>query len=629
MLERIREGSSGITAKVILGLVIATFVFAGVGSYNNSVDTSVAIVNGDKISQQKFDNAYQNQRNRMQQQYGEMFEQLASNDLYMQNLRTNVLEQQINELLLDQHAAKLNIRVSDEQIKQAILTTPEFQIDGKFDNNRYLMVINQAGFYQATAFRDYLRVDMTRRQLINSIMASEFSLPYQQDLAVKLNNQTRDINYATISAEQFKATTQVSDEEVNEYYQANLARFATPEQIKVEYVYLDINAIKADVMLADNAVADYYQDNLDSYSTTERRRASHILIEFADDEAAAKQKAQDLLAQVQAGEDFAELAKQHSADTFSGENGGDLDWFEKGSMDPSFDDAVFALSLESNLSSVVRTDFGFHIIKLTDLEAVTTQAFTEVEAEISELLKQEQALETFYALQGELAEVAFESPDSLDESASVVNVEIKQSPWLTRGAAMAPFNAEVVAAAFSDDVLLDNLNSEVIEVATDESAMVIRVLEHKPSATKPLTDVAAIINSQLINTKAAAQAKDAAESLLAKVVAGDDVSATEFVAVADVPRVGGTVDGNISKQAFLLAHPSQNSVSAAVVALNNGDYSVVQVTKVTSGAATETDANLGEQQVMSASQATFEGYIEDLKAQAEITRNLPSNSTQF
>ncbi|MDG1733076.1 MAG: SurA N-terminal domain-containing protein [Thalassotalea sp.] len=629
MLERIREGSSGITAKVILGLVIATFVFAGVGSYNNSVDTSVAIVNGDKISQQKFDNAYQNQRNRMQQQYGEMFEQLASNDLYMQNLRTNVLEQQINELLLDQHAAKLNIRVSDEQIKQAILTTPEFQIDGKFDNNRYLMVINQAGFYQATAFRDYLRVDMTRRQLINSIMASEFSLPYQQDLAVKLNNQTRDINYATISAEQFKATTQVSDEEVNEYYQANLARFATPEQIKVEYVHLDINAIKADVMLADNAVADYYQDNLDSYSTTERRRASHILIEFADDEAAAKQKAQDLLAQVQAGEDFAELAKQHSADTFSGENGGDLDWFEKGSMDPSFDDAVFALSLESNLSSVVRTDFGFHIIKLTDLEAVTTQAFTEVEAEISELLKQEQALETFYALQGELAEVAFESPDSLDESASVVNVEIKQSPWLTRGAAMAPFNAEVVAAAFSDDVLLDNLNSEVIEVATDESAMVIRVLEHKPSATKPLTDVAAIINSQLINTKAAAQAKDAAESLLAKVVAGDDVSATEFVAVADVPRVGGTVDANISKQAFLLAHPSQNTVSAAVAALNNGDYSVVQVTKVTSGAVTETDANLGEQQVMSASQATFEGYIEDLKAQAEITRNLPSNSTQF
>lgn len=629
MLERIREGSSGITAKVILGLVIATFIFAGVGSYNNNVDTSVAIVNGDKISQQKFDNAYQNERNRMQQQYGEMFEQLASNDLYMQNLRSNVLEQQINELLLDQHAAKLNLRVSDEQIKQAILTTPEFQIDGKFDNNRYLMVINQAGFYQATAFRDYLRVDMTRRQLINSIMASEFSLPYQQNLAVKLNNQTRDINYATISAEQFKATAQVSDEEVNEYYQTNLARFATPEQIKVEYVLLDINAIKADVILAENAVADYYQDNLSSYSTTERRRASHILIEFADDEAAAKQKAEDILAQLQAGENFAELAKQYSADTFSGENGGDLDWFEKGNMDPSFDDAVFALSLENNLSSVVRTDFGFHIIKLTDLEAVTTQAFAEVEVEISELLKQEQALETFYALKGELAEIAFESPDSLDESASVINVEIKQSPWLTKGNAMAPFNADVVAAAFSDDVLLDNLNSDVIEVVADESAMVIRVLEHKPSATRPLTDVSAMINSQLVNTKAAAQAKDVAESLLAQLVAGEDVSATEFTAVAGVPRSGGTVDANITKQAFLLAHPTQNTVSAAIAALNNGDYGVVQVTKVTSGAATETDINLGEQQVMSASQATFEGYIEDLKAQAEITRNLPSNSVQF
>ncbi|TRX57255.1 SurA N-terminal domain-containing protein [Thalassomonas sp. M1454] len=629
MLERIREGSSGITAKVILGLVIATFVFAGVGTYNNNVDTSVAIVNGDKISQQQFDNAYQNQRNRMQQQYGEMFDQLAGNELYMQNLRTNVLEQQINELLLDQHAAKLNIRVSDEQIKQAILTTPEFQIDGKFDNNRYLMVINQAGFYQATAFRDYLRVDMTRRQLINSIMASEFSLPYQQDIAVKLANQTRDINYATISAEQFKASVDVSEDEVNEYYQANLARFATPEQIKLEYVHLDINALKADVTLAENAVNDYYQDNIDSYSTVERRRASHILIEFADDEAAAKQQAEDILAKIQAGEDFAALAKQHSADTFSGDNGGDLDWFEKGSMDPNFDEAVFALTLDNNLSSVVKTDFGFHIIKLTDLEAVTTQEFAEVKAEITELLKQEQALETFYALQGELAEVAFESPDSLDEAASVVNAEIKQSPWLTRGAAMAPFNAEVISAAFSDDVLLDNLNSEVIEVATDESAMVVRVLEHKPSATQPLTQVSEMIKTQLVSTKAAEQAKQAADSLLAKLVAGEDVSATQFVAVADVPRVGGTIDGNVTKQAFLLAHPTEGVVSAGVAALNNGDYSVVQVTKVTAGVAAETDANLGEQQVMSASQATFEGYIEDLKAQAEITRNLPSNSPQF
>lgn len=629
MLERIREGSSGITAKVILGLVIATFVFAGVGSYNNSVDTSVAIVNGEQISQQKFDNAYQSQRNRMQQQYGEMFDQLASNDLYMQNLRTNVLEQQINELLLDQHAAKLNIRVSDEQIKQSILNTPEFQIDGKFDNNRYLMVINQAGFYQATAFRDYLRVDMTRRQLINSIMASEFSLPYQQDIAVKLNNQTRDISYATISAEQFKATAVVSEEEVNEFYQANLARFGTPEQIKIEYVHLDLTNLKADVVLGDNAVADYYQDNISSYSTTERRRASHILIEFGEDEAVAQANAEDILAQVNAGEDFAALAKQHSADTFSGENGGDLDWFEKGNMDPSFDDAVFALTLENNLSSLVKTEFGFHIIKLTDLEAVSTKAFSEVEAEITELLKEEQALETFYALQGELAEVAFESPDSLDESASVINVDIKQSPWLTRGAAMAPFNAEVVAAAFSDDVLLDNLNSEVIEVETDQSVMVIRVLEHKPSATRPLTEVAAMINDQLVNSKATAQAKDVADNLLAQLIAGEDVSTTEFVAVADVPRVGGAVDSNVTKQAFLLAHPTEASVSAGVAALNNGDYSVVQITKVTSGVATEADVNLTEQQVMSASQATFEGYIEDLKSQAEITRNLPSNSTQF
>ncbi len=632
MLERIREGSSGVTAKVILGLVIATFIFAGVGSYTNNIDTSVATVNGQQISQQKFEQAYQNQRARMEQQYGEMFAQLAGNDMYMQNLRSNVLEQLINELLLDQHANELNIRVSDAQIKDTILTMPEFQIDGVFDNNRYLMVINQAGFYQASAFRDYLRIDMARRQLTASVMASEFSLPYQQELAVKLRNQSRDINYATIDAKQFASKVEVSEAEINEYYLANQARFATTEQVKVEYVQLSLEQIKADVVIGEDAVQSYYDNNLSAYSTIERRRASHILIEFNEDQAAAEQTANEILAKVKAGEDFIALAKQHSTDTFSGENGGDLGWLEPGSMDPAFDAAVFALTLGDNVSELVQSEFGFHIIKLTGLEEVQTKAFTEVQAEILAKLQQDQALENFYDLQGQLGEVAFESPDSLDDSAAVLNVEIQQSPWLSRGSNVAPFTNKVVEVAFSDDVLLDTMNSEVIEVEIDSLAMVVRVLEHKPAATKPLADVSDEVKALLVNTKANAAAQAAADSLLTKLVAAEDFSAdltelnTEFVIASNLTRTDSSVDSGIVKQAFLLAHPVAQQVTAASTVLSNGDYAVVQLTKVSEGVAGEADAQLEQQQVSALSNATFEGYISDLKEKAEIIRNLPANS---
>ncbi|WNC73520.1 SurA N-terminal domain-containing protein [Thalassotalea psychrophila] len=633
MLERIREGSSGITAKVILGLVIATFVFAGVGSYTNSVDTSAATVNGEKISQQKFDQAYQNQRNRMEQQYGEMFAQLAGNDMYMQSMRSNVLENLINEELLDQNARELNIRISDQQIKESILAMQEFQVDGVFNNDRYLMVINQAGFYQPSAFRDYLRVDMARRQLMQSIMATEFSMPYQQDLAVKLTNQTRSIRYATIIAEQFKATAEVTDEEINQYYQENQPRFATQEQVKVEYISLDMDNLKKDVVVEDSEVQAYYDDNLSSYSTIERRRASHILIEFGDDDGAAEQQANDILAKVNAGDDFAALAKEFSADTFSGENGGDLDWFEQGAMDVEFDKAVFALTKENNLSEVVKSDFGFHIIKLTDIEEISTKAFADVKAEILEQLTNDQALEVYYDLQTQMAEVAFESPDSLEEAAAVINAEIKTSNWLTRGNNAAPFNSDVVEVAFSDVVLLDNMNSDVVEVAPDQLAMVVRLSEHQDATTKPLTEVSGQIKVQLVNNKASLAAQQASEELLTKVLAGDDVTAelaatgSSFVAADNITRNGAEVSTNVAKQAFTLAHPTEGQVSAASSVMLSGDYAVVELLSVTEGVAGDADANVEQQQAMAVSQAVFEGYIANLKEKAEITRSLPTNAS--
>ncbi len=636
MLERIREGSGGPVAKIILGLVIATFIFAGVGSYTNSVDTSAASVNGQKISQQQFDQAYQNHRARLKQQFGEMFDQIAGNEAYIQNMRSSVLEQLINEALLDQAVTALDIRVSDEQIKEQIVNMPEFQVAGVFDNNRYLMIINQAGFRQASAFRDYLRTDMARRQLMTSIMASEFNLPYQQNIDSKLTNQTRDIRYAVIQSAPFAAQVEVSEADINEFYESNIQRFATPEEVKVEYVELDIANLLADVDVSDEQVQQFYDNNMSSYSTKERRRLSHILIEFGDDEDAAQQQTQEILAQINAGGDYAELAKEFSADTFTGENGGDLDWVERGEMEGPFEDAAFALSLDNNLSGVVKSEFGFHIIKLTDIEPVQTQAFADVSGDIKAQLQNDQALERFYELQGQMAEVAFESPESLDEVAGVINANIKQSSWLTRGTNMAPFDqASIIEAAFSSEVLQEALNSEVIEVASDSKAMVIRLLEHKKASTMPLADVNAQIKGQLTNQKASQKAQETAQVIADKLVAGEDVAAdlaansVEFVEAANVGRNDATVERNISQQAFLLAHPSEGQVSASTTSVMGGGYAIVEVVKVNEGTVAVADPSISQQQVMAISQATFESVIENLKKDAEITRNLPSSSSQL
>lgn len=636
MLERIREGSSGPTAKIILGLVIATFIFAGVGSYTNSVDTSAASVNDQKISQQQFEQAYQNHKARLKQQFGDMFEQVASNEVYMQNMRSSVLEQLINEALIDQAVTDLNIRISDEQIKNQILNMTEFHVDGVFDNNRYLMVINQSGYRQASAFRDFLRTDMQRRQLMNSIMASEFNLPYQQELDSKLTNQTRDIRYAVINSEPFKSAIDVTEEEISEFYQKNQLRFATPEEVKLEYVELDVADLEGDVNVTDAQVKAYYDDNISTYSTKERRKVSHILIEFGDDEDAAHSQAEDILTKINSGENFADLAKEFSADTFSGESGGDLDWVERGEMEGPFEDAAFELTLENNVSNVVKTDFGFHVIKLTDLQAVQTQAFTEVAQDIKDQLVNDQALERFYELQGQMAEVAFESPESLDEVASVINVEIKQSDWLTQGTNVAPFNHQgVMEAAFSSEVLTEALNSDVIEVENDKKVLVVRLLEHKKADTMPLVDVSEQIKQQLVDSKAAEKAQQTAQDITDSLIAGNDVTAAleaqnvEFVVATNVGRNDASVDRSISQQAFLLAHPSEGVVSATTTSVMGGNYAVVELFKVNQGEASSVAPNVVQQQVMAISQATFEGVIENLKKDAEITRNLPSNSSQL
>lgn len=635
MLENIRENSQGLVAKIILGFIILTFAVAGIGSYTNSVDTSVAEVNGEKISQADFDKAYQNQRNRMAQQFGDMFETLSSDATYMANFRDSVVDSLINQTLVDQASNDMAIRVSDARIKKTIREMKEFQVDGKFDNNRYLALINQAGFYQSSDFRDYLRTEMTRRQLTQSLVATEFSLPYQEQQLTSLQGQTRDIRYATISAKQFEAGAEVSEEEIKEYYLANQSRFENQEQVKVDYIELNVADIAKTIEVTDADISSYYQDNISSFRQEEQRRVSHILVEFGDDKAAAKTQIDAIKSRIDNGENFADLAKQLSADTFSGENGGDLEWLERGVMDTAFDDAAYSLAAVNDVSDVVETEYGYHLIKLTELKAEQVQALADVKDELKEKVSQQKAADKFFELQQEAAQISFEVPDSLEDAANAVGSSVKTSPWLKKFGNTAPFdNAKVLDAAFSDMTLQEQLNSDIIEV-NDSVAMILRLNEYQAANTKPLTEVQSEIKTTLIAQKANEKAQALADELLVAFKANEDVSdkltavGASFVVKADIARYGSDVDAALAREAFKLPHPKEGSVSATTVALNNGDLTLVEVQAVKAGD-TAAQPNFSQQYTQQLAQAAYQNYVNSLREDAKILkRNNITSSSQL
>lgn len=624
MLERIREGTQGTWAMAILGLVILSFVFAGVGSYiNSSAETAAAKVNDDTISQADLERAYQNERGRMESQYGEAFAALTADSAYLQQFRQGVLDRLIGDKLLEQAAIDMGLRVSDAQIKQAIVAMPEFQFDGKFDNDRYTAVLRQAGF-QPNEFRDYMRVDMTRRQLSNALLGSEFTLAAETTQAYKLQQQTRDARYLTIPAESFKDGINVSDEDVENYYQANITQFDTEQKVSLAYVELSVDDLLTDIVVSDDEAEQYYEQNIQDFRTQEERRASHILIEFGDDEQSARQQAEDVLSKISDGGDFAELAKEYSSDTFSAENGGDLDWFSAGMMDPAFEEATFALANVDDVSNVVESEFGYHIIKLTDIKPEQTSPFIDVKEDVIAKLKSERAEEEFYAKQLRMAEVAFETPDTLDEVAAIAEVDVNTTVMFSQDSVPAAVNyPNVVVQAFSDELINDQVNSDVIELG-DNHVMFVRVANYEAQRTKALEEVSPEINDILLAEKAQQAAKEWAETLLVDIKAEQDVSeslqakAVEWQEQEAVARSGSQVSPALVTALFKLTEDKESN--AQVVELFNGDVGLVQLIKVNDGTelpSTEVAALQNRLSTMRA-QFTYGEFINALREQADV-----------
>ncbi|KPV95613.1 Peptidyl-prolyl cis-trans isomerase D [Pseudoalteromonas sp. P1-9] len=623
MLERIREGSQGATAKVILTLVIISFALAGIGSYlGQPTETPVATVNGKEISQMSFARAYENERSRLEQQFGEYFSQIASDPAYVARMRENVMQRLVQQELQMQLAQELGLRVSDEAIKKEIRNIPAFQVAGQFNNDRYLQVIRQMN-YQPDGFRDYLRKEMTLNQLATALIATDFTLDNELASAVKLQNQLRDIETVTLSAANFKADVTVSEDEIKEYYQLNQNQFMAPEMVALEYIELKGSELPLEEAVTDAEVAANYEENKALYMEPERRRVAHILVENLEDDAAAQAKAEEILAELQNGADFEKLAEEKSDDLVSAELGGDLDWIDRDMMDPEFETAAFALESVGDISEIIKTEFGYHIIKLTDYEPEQVKELAEVSADIKAQLELDKRLNQFYEVQTRVADLAFEVADSLADAAEVAGVEVKSTELFSRNNAPAPLNnPNVLNTAFSVEILEDGVNSELIEIA-DEHIVFIRAKEHKAAAVKPLEEVTAGIQLTLENQKASELAKSKAQELFASLQAGTALSEiatqanAEVVATEAVTRQSFAPSYEVVQAAFKMPTPS-DAQSAELVTLGNGDVSLVVLNKVYDAPAAEINDQLRDGIARQQMNKHYESFIEALKDDAEV-----------
>ncbi|MFH0256421.1 peptidylprolyl isomerase [Vibrio rumoiensis] len=611
MMDRLREGVNGIAVKIILVLIILSFVFAGVSSYLvGGGSNAAAKVGNTTIERNAFEQAYQNERNRMQSQMGDYFSTLMGDQQYVQTFRKSVLDRMINDVLLEQYAQSLGLRVSDEQVSQLILTMPQFQTNGKFDQDIYAATLRRAGF-SADSFAEYLRKDMLRNQVVSAVQNSEFTLDDEVTQQSQLLTQTRDIQTITLNVSDFSKKAQVTDEELQSYYKAHSENYERPEQMKVAYVELSAEQLKKSVKVTDEDAQAYYQDHLDKYSTKEQRKVRHILIK--DDEA----KAETLLATLKAGADFATVAKENSEDVGSAKQGGDLGWMEKGVMDPAFEEAAFALKAKGDISEVVKSDFGYHIIQLEDDKAAEAKPYSEVAADIKAELVDEKAVEQFYKLQTKLESVAFESPDSLDESAKVAGQKIQTTDFISQADAPEVLKVPAVAQALeSSDVKQEGMNSEVLEVAP-EHVIVVRVNDVREETVLPFEEVKAQVQAQLLATKGEQDALELASKVVASLKKGDEsILASNQLSFADEQNIDRR--SPLAQNVFALPHPQDGVATYGQTKDENGNIVIVKLNKVTSGSDAQFEQQIASQLLRMNNQQDLEVILNSLRKSTSI-----------
>jgi peptidyl-prolyl cis-trans isomerase D len=619
MLHFIRDRAQGWIAWFIVGLISIPFALWGVNSYlTGASDVVVAEVNGKEITQARLQQSLQQYRDQMRNVLGEQFDPAMFEG---PAVKRNILDGLIEQQLLREANVSLGQTISDANVSEMIRNTPAFQRDGQFDSEYYAMVLARAGFSPAM-YEAQLRTDLLAQELSNNIERSAFVSTHSVNRLLALENQQREIAYGVVPVQDYLTQVSIDDADVKAYYEANQSIYTAPEQIKLNYIELDLDTIAAAVEINDTDLKQFYADNETQFVGPEQRKASHILIEGDDEQALAQIEA--VAARLAAGEDFAELAKETSQDSGSATQGGDLGYFGRDVMDPAFEEAVFALENEGDVTEPVQTEFGYHLIKLTGIQRPDVQAFEQVRADVEKRYRLQLAETRFFDEAEELANLSFENPDSLDVAAEALGLDIKTTELFTQAGTEAGISSEakVIAAAFSDDVLNNELNSSVIELS-DTHLVVVHKNKHIPQTVLPFESVEPAIRQQLLFDQASQFAREKGEAILAELKSGAEAESLvdSWQAAQLYSRDDDAVSAQILQRAFAMPKPQSEAQYAGFTA-DNGNYVLIQLKAAENGdpaTVAEEDKQAMEQQLtqMQAS-AEMQAFISALRAEADI-----------
>lgn len=581
MLQDIRDNSQGVIAKVIIGLIVAIFVLFGAESIIGGLTRApgVAEVNGEEISDFQ-----------LQQGIQELINSIggSAEGIEQSLLEQIAINQIVEETLLRQSAQAAALSISSERIDRAIIENPNFQVGGRFDPEFAVRTMNSQGF-TVTSYREALSRQMLLSQVVNAYSSSGFATQSELETLAALSAQSRDFRYITIPPGTRTLGTPITDEQIATYYNANQARFVRPESVTVDYVVLDKVNIAADIVLEEGAVLAQYELERSTFEGSAEKRASHILFETGSSLTVdqAREAATAAIARLNTGESFEALALELSSDQVSAEEGGDIG-FSDGSAFPSeIEEALEEIEV-GDIVGPVETEFGIHIVKLTEDNSAVFQSYEEVSGRIERDLKAAQVEQLYASALSDLSNLAFESSD-LQRLSDELNLTILTSGDFDRAGGGGFFSEpRVIEAAFSDEVMLDGNNSDVIEIG-EERAVVLRVNTTTPEGILPLEDVepeiAVALRAQMERDAVAALGDEFATLL----DTGGDVeeflteNELQWRTETQVKRNQSTVNREIIEAVFALPVPTDSDVTRSQLTLGNGTFVLAELVSVTEG----------------------------------------------
>ena len=609
LIEKMHHLANSKVSKFILGLITLSFLVGGMSGYLfSSNDTYAAKVNGEVISQQDFLNRYNQEFESRAQREGEAFMAKSDSPEFVTALRQSTINRMIDQELLRQYAKELKLGVSDEMIKRAIVTDPNFQVNGKFDNGVYQQVLQQNRL-TSDGYAAILRGALTLEQMQSGVANSEFIVPAQAKNTAEVFFQKRSVRLATLSLADEMAKQAVSDDEIKAYYEANQKSFVQPEQVKVQYIDLSGSQIEKGIEVKDVEIAQYYQDNKAQFMT---QRLAHI--QFANE-----QDAKVAYDELQKGANFADVAKAKSLDKVSGENGGDLGWVNANELPKAFEDAAAALQV-GQYSQPINVDGNYHIVLVQERKA---QTLDEVKAQVADLVRKSLLENRYYAIEKQVRDKAFEDSKSLNSAAQVAGVKVQESGYFSRQNVPAELNfPNVVSAVFESDIANGGANSEPLNVG-DYHAIVVRVLEHKPEGVRTLEDAKADIemflkrqkSENVLNEKAQQVVKALSENAELK-VDGINFSSEQSFTLSE------NKDPILTNDVFSIAKPASGKTVYQVAHNEKGDAVIIALNKVEDSVLNDKELSQFSAQLLRTSQAEVQAQLmQGLRERAKIEVN--------